>query len=69
MRFCIWKSQRDCGKAEKNNVGCILHETLFIGTKFPFIMKLCFSSSRSMTIRNGDNNSNGAGEKRTDQEH
>ncbi|XP_066151258.1 heterogeneous nuclear ribonucleoprotein L [Euwallacea fornicatus] len=25
------------------------------GTKFPFIMKLCFSSSRSMTIRNGDN--------------
>ncbi|KAJ8940572.1 hypothetical protein NQ318_012971 [Aromia moschata] len=33
------------------------------GTKFPFIMKLCFSSSRSMTIRNGDNNSNGAAEK------
>ncbi|XP_049819298.1 heterogeneous nuclear ribonucleoprotein L isoform X2 [Aethina tumida] len=35
------------------------------GTKFPFIMKLCFSSSRSMTIRNGDNNSNtnGSGEK------
>ncbi|XP_030755892.1 heterogeneous nuclear ribonucleoprotein L isoform X2 [Sitophilus oryzae] len=25
------------------------------GTKFPFIMKLCFSSSRSMTIKNGDN--------------
>ncbi|KAK9759260.1 hypothetical protein QE152_g126 [Popillia japonica] len=23
------------------------------GTKFPFIMKLCFSSSRSMSIRNG----------------
>ncbi|XP_018561634.1 heterogeneous nuclear ribonucleoprotein L isoform X2 [Anoplophora glabripennis] len=33
------------------------------GTKFPFIMKLCFSSSRSMTIRNGDNNSNGAADK------
>ncbi|XP_050301094.1 heterogeneous nuclear ribonucleoprotein L isoform X2 [Anthonomus grandis grandis] len=30
------------------------------GTKFPFIMKLCFSSSRSMTIRNGDNNANGS---------
>ncbi|XP_008191778.1 heterogeneous nuclear ribonucleoprotein L isoform X1 [Tribolium castaneum] len=39
------------------------------GTKFPFIMKLCFSSSRSMTIRNGDNNSNGAGEKRIESEH
>ncbi|XP_060520438.1 heterogeneous nuclear ribonucleoprotein L [Cylas formicarius] len=24
------------------------------GTKFPFIMKLCFSSTRSMTIKNGD---------------
>ncbi|XP_074025484.1 heterogeneous nuclear ribonucleoprotein L isoform X2 [Leptinotarsa decemlineata] len=37
------------------------------GMKFPFIMKLCFSSSRSMTIRNGDNNSNEPGEKM--QEH
>ncbi|CAH1099009.1 unnamed protein product [Psylliodes chrysocephalus] len=25
------------------------------GMKFPFIMKLCFSSSRSMSIKNGDN--------------
>lgn len=36
---------------------------LFSGNKFPFIMKLCFSSSRSMTIKNGDNNSNGPGDK------
>ncbi|XP_022918490.1 heterogeneous nuclear ribonucleoprotein L isoform X2 [Onthophagus taurus] len=38
------------------------------GTKFPFIMKLCFSSSRNMTIRNGDNNSNGTGERRMEQD-
>ncbi|KAH1004373.1 hypothetical protein HUJ04_004131 [Dendroctonus ponderosae] len=35
------------------------------GTKFPFIMKLCFSSSRSMTIRNGDN-ANGAAPNKED---
>jgi len=28
------------------------------GTKFPFIMKLCFSSSRNMTIRNNFDNGN-----------
>ncbi|CAG9824200.1 unnamed protein product [Phaedon cochleariae] len=33
------------------------------GMKFPFIMKLCFSSSRSMTIKNGENNSGEGGEK------
>lgn len=38
------------------------------GTKFPFIMKLCFSSSRIMSIRNGDNSSNGATERRMDQD-
>lgn len=40
------------------------------GTKFPFIMKLCFSSSRTMSIRNGDSNSstNGSGERRMDQD-
>lgn len=39
------------------------------GTKFPFIMKLCFSSSRSMSIRNGENNANGASQdRRIDQE-
>ncbi|XP_018331840.1 heterogeneous nuclear ribonucleoprotein L [Agrilus planipennis] len=36
------------------------------GTKFPFIMKLCFSSSRTMSIRNGDNNmqANGSSDQR-----
>ncbi|KAF5285535.1 hypothetical protein FQA39_LY16600 [Lamprigera yunnana] len=40
------------------------------GTKFPFIMKLCFSSSRTMSIRNGDSNSstNGSGERRLEQD-
>lgn len=39
------------------------------GTKFPFIMKLCFSSTRSMTIRNGDNNNaNGSTDRRMDQD-
>ncbi|CAH1284817.1 unnamed protein product [Diabrotica balteata] len=33
------------------------------GMKFPFIMKLCFSSSRSMTIKNGDSTTDQAGEK------
>lgn len=41
----------------------------FTGTKFPFIMKLCFSSTRSMTIRNGDNNNaNGSTDRRMDQD-
>ncbi|XP_017771210.1 PREDICTED: heterogeneous nuclear ribonucleoprotein L isoform X2 [Nicrophorus vespilloides] len=38
------------------------------GTKFPFIMKLCFSSSRSMSIRNGENNTNGATDRRMEQD-
>ncbi|XP_065160499.1 heterogeneous nuclear ribonucleoprotein L isoform X2 [Atheta coriaria] len=38
------------------------------GTKFPFIMKLCFSSSRSMSIRNGENNSNGSTDRRMEQD-
>ncbi|KAK9871577.1 hypothetical protein WA026_012958 [Henosepilachna vigintioctopunctata] len=38
------------------------------GTKFPFIMKLCFSSSRSMSIKNGNDNGDGPGDNRSKQD-
>lgn len=38
------------------------------GTKFPFIMKLCFSSSRSMSIKNGNDNVDGTGDLRLKQD-